>query len=296
MAKPLSLADRIIQSKKENENEKELSKEKRLICSLAKQDGSKGFPTPSQRVSKGFPTPFQPLSKKIILSKRQFVVYNFLIQNQYQGIFNKPFIEKVTGVSYGTISDIIRKFKKLNILIINYNKHAKVYHYKINTKIDINQPNFSHELEAKPLAISSQRYSNGFPIPSLYSSSNYNKTTTTLKKINLQINENLELGYWKQKKITAKQITQWMKLADCNLDTIVQYLCYCRFEMLDLDFENSKPIKNVFNWFFRILEKTGGYPKPKGYKSFHEKTIEMKLKIIQEKEAQKFREILGNGE
>ena len=66
--------------------------------------------------------------------------------------------------------------------------------------------------------------------------------------------------------------------------------------MLNLDFEKSKPIKNVFNWFFRMLEKTSGYPKPKGYKSFHEKTIEMELKIIQEKEkeAQKFREMVNN--
>ena len=75
-----------------------------------------------------------------------------------------------------------------------------------------------------------------------------------------------------------------MKTAECGLDMIIQYLCYCRFEMVDLDFEKSKPIENVFNWFFKILEKTGGYPKPKGYKSFREKKIKAEYQIAEQKE------------
>ena len=92
------------------------------------------------------------------------------------------------------------------------------------------------------------------------------------------------MGYWRQKKLTAKQIIKWMEIANCDIDTMIQHLCYCRFEMVDLDFEKTKPIENVFNWFFRILEKTGGYPKPKGYKSFQEKKIEMERQIVKEKE------------
>ncbi len=64
-----------------------------------------------------------------------------------------------------------------------------------------------------------------------------------------------------------------MKTAECNLENMIQYLCYCRFEMVDLGMEESKPVKNVFNWFFKILERTGSYSKPKGYKSYWEKQI-----------------------
>ena len=101
------------------------------------------------------------------------------------------------------------------------------------------------------------------------------------------------MGYWRQKKLTAKQIIKWMEIANCDIDTMIQHLCYCRFEMVDLDFEKTKPIENVFNWFFRILEKTGGYPKPKGYKSFREKKIEAERQIVKqkEKEAQEIREL-----
>jgi hypothetical protein len=54
--------------------------------------------------------------------------------------------------------------------------------------------------------------------------------------------------------------------------------------MVDMNLEESKPIENVFNWFFRIIERTGHYPKPKGYKSFEEKQIEQERKTIEEKE------------
>ncbi len=291
------------------------------------QGDSKGIPTGFQGDSKGIPTGFniprgfqhhsngiprvsQHLFDKIILSKNQSIVYEFLVHNQNQGIFNKPFIEKNTGVSYGTISDIIRKFKKLEILIINYNKFAKVYFYKINKKVKIEMPDFFSKLnyekpqhhsngiprgfqgDSNTIPIVFQGDSNSIPTPSLYSSSSYNKTTTT-ENLNLKINKNPEFGYWRQKKITTKQIIAWMKIANCNSDLIIQYLCYCRFEMVDLNLEKSKPIENVFNWFFKILEKTGGYPKPKGYKSFQEKKIEEERQIAEKKknEAHKIREI-----
>jgi|GEM_PF-4788806 len=259
------------------------------------------IPRVFQGYPNGIPTVSQHLFDKIILSKNQSIVYKFLVQNQNQGIFNKPFIEKNTGVSYGTISDIIRKFKKLEILIINYDKFAKVYFYKINSNIKIEMPDFFSELDygnlqyhpfdiprgfqgdSKGIPTPFQGDSKGIPTPSLSSSSLYiNKTTTT--KINIELNNNPELGYWRQKKITSKQIITWMKTADCNLNTIIQYLCYCRFEMVDLDFEKSKPIENVFNWLFKILEKTGGYPKPKGYKSFQEKKIKTEYQIAEQKE------------
>jgi hypothetical protein len=81
-----------------------------------------------------------------------------------------------------------------------------------------------------------------------------------------------------------------MKVADCSFETMLQYLCWCRFDMVDLDQEKKKPIDNVFNWFFRIIEKTGGYPRPKGYKSHADKQIETERFLCEEQE-KKIREL-----
>jgi len=54
--------------------------------------------------------------------------------------------------------------------------------------------------------------------------------------------------------------------------------------MVDLDFEKSKPVDNVFNWFFRMIERIGAYPKPKNYKSFNEKQLEIDRQIAEQKE------------
>ena len=63
--------------------------------------------------------------------------------------------------------------------------------------------------------------------------------------------------------------------------------------MVDLNLEESKPVKNVFDWFFRLIEKTGGYPKPKGYKSFREKQLETEREIVakREKETKELKEL-----
>ena len=63
--------------------------------------------------------------------------------------------------------------------------------------------------------------------------------------------------------------------------------------MVNLGVEESKPIKNVFNWFFKIIEKTGSYPQPNGYKSHEEKQLEAEHEIVtqREKEAQEAKKL-----
>ena len=115
------------------------------------------------------------------------------------------------------------------------------------------------------------------------SSSIFIKTTTN-KDIDKILQYEPELGYWRQKGLTAKQIENWMQQANCSLENMIQYLCYCRFEMVDLGLEDSKPVKKVFDWFFRILERTGAYPKPKGYKSYQQKQLESERQLVEQKE------------
>ena len=140
--------------------------------------------------------------------------------------------------------------------------------------------------------------SNGTPNETFsHSSSSYiNKETTTVpnhvgnteKNVGESLEEefeyNNEFGYWRQKGLTTKQILGWMKKTGCGLTVMIRSLSHCRFEMVDLGMEESKPIDNVFNWFYRILERTGSYPAPKGYKPLLERQIEQERRLLEETE------------
>jgi len=216
----------------------------------------------------------------ISLSKSQSDVYLWFSDKGIKGEFNKPEIQHSLSMPYITVRKAIVRLEMLDIIKLKYDKCLKSYEYSLNPKVNIKLSK-----KSKVISGSYQDHITKEATSPCSSSLYINKTTTT--EINIKLNNNPELGFWKQKKLTSKQIIAWMKTADCNLDAIIQYLCYCRFEMVDLDFEKSKPIENVFNWFFKILEKTGGYPKPKDYKSFQEKKIEVEHQILkqQEKEA-----------
>jgi len=119
----------------------------------------------------------------------------------------------------------------------------------------------------------------------LLSSSSFflNKETTTNKTIT-EFQNNPEFGYWRQKGLAEKQIKGWQKEFNISQELILQYLCYCRFDMMDNDIEKKKPIQNVFNYFYKTMEKAGAYPQPKSYKSFQEKKLEEEKSLILKKE------------
>lgn len=136
------------------------------------------------------------------------------------------------------------------------------------------------------------------PLDAHYSSSSFlnNKTTTTkgefhkgtmseLEAIARVLATHPELGYWRQKKLTPQQVQKWMELTGASLESMVQSLCHCRFEMVEMDLEQQREIKNVFNWFYRIIERAGFYPRPKDYQSFEERQLEIEKKLLAEKQA-----------
>lgn len=115
-----------------------------------------------------------------------------------------------------------------------------------------------------------------------------NTTTLDFKQI---LDSHPELGYWRQKGLTVKQLSTWSRQFDLNPEDIIHSLCYCRFDMVDNDREKSEPINDVFNWFFRILERTGSYPKPANYKSHQQKQIDREKERVEElkKQAEELR-------
>ena len=118
-----------------------------------------------------------------------------------------------------------------------------------------------------------------------YSSSiESNKTTTN--NLDGLLKTDPELGYWQEKGLNKQQVQKWLEETGMSEGLMIQALKYCRFEMVDNNLEESKPVQNVFNWFYTIIKRTGHYPKPPGYKSWSEKMMELEQALIEEQESE----------
>jgi hypothetical protein len=127
---------------------------------------------------------------------------------------------------------------------------------------------------------------------SLISSSSLLKETTTNTAFTI-IENHPELGYWRQKGLKQRQIQNWMQEFDMSENDIIDFLCYCRFDMVDNDREEKDRIKDVFAWFYKIVQKTGAYPKPNNYMSYQERQIEREKARLDElkRQAEELRKI-----
>ncbi|MCP3685576.1 MAG: hypothetical protein GY861_23240 [bacterium] len=96
-----------------------------------------------------------------------------------------------------------------------------------------------------------------------------------------------EMSYWQDKGLTSKQIKSWMDEFKSPLTEIVQSLCHCRFDLVDNGLEESKPIRNVWHWFYKRLDKTGYYAAPTGYTSYEEQALEREKAIVEKKQRQR---------
>jgi hypothetical protein len=117
-----------------------------------------------------------------------------------------------------------------------------------------------------------------------YSSSIESKTTTTDFETLLKTDP--ELGYWQEKGLQCQQVLKWMEETGMTGPVMLQSLKHCRFDMVDRDIEETKPVQNVFNWFYSIIKRSGHYPKPTGYRSWNEKMIEIEQSLLDEQEAE----------
>lgn len=239
------------------------------------------------------------------LTPNQEKVLRFLIHNQGQ-VLRLQDIEKYADVPYGSVRRVLRYLKSEGY-IIHLQRVIKGRQrglsYRLNQALSAQ---FIASLETGHL--SGRQYGQACghlsgrtlertverTVP-LSSSSFLNKTTTT-KSDNFEqgkssvddiaevLASHPELGYWRQKNLTPQQIQKWMEITGASLESIIQSLCHCRFEMVELDMEKQKDIQNVFNWFYRIIERAGFYPRPKEYKSYLERQLEIEKKLLAEKQ------------
>ena len=263
-------------------------------------------PTYNQPITNVSPTSKNNIENPCyFISDRTAIILGSLVLAE-QNLFQRTKLAKQTGINPATIRQSIRTLVKYQFITKPerfrnqgslYRLHSGICNQFMTSRwLDIvkqygNEPKITDVSPTYHRPITDVIPTNNRPNSLNSSSSLYKETTTT--KIEMILKNHSELGYWRQKKLSPKQIEQWIKITNCSVETMIQYLCYCRFEMVDLEVEESKPIKNVFNWFFKIIEKTGSYPKPKGYKSHEKKQLEAEREIVtqRKKEAQEAKEL-----
>lgn len=107
-------------------------------------------------------------------------------------------------------------------------------------------------------------------LPPFSSSRKEEKLTTTENPEVDDLLRDPELGYWREKGVNNRQINAWSEEFQMPVDQVLQSLRYCRYEMVVLNLEEEKQISNPMNWFYKVMQRSGLYPKPTGYKSLAE--------------------------
>ena len=213
-------------------------------------------------------------------------VKNSLKVLHIERFITKPVRWKNKGSVYEIYVDICKRFIELRWpeIISKYGDPPKLKNEQneqneqptINQQLTNNKPTIDQKkiTDYEPSSLSSSRFLNKNP----------SSTKPKIDEIETILKNHPELGYWRQKNLTPKQILNWLKIAQCKLEVMILYLSYCAFDMIDN--KNEKNIKKtVFDYFFRIIERSGHYPKPQNYKSHQQKQIEDMEKLVTEKEA-----------
>jgi DNA-binding Lrp family transcriptional regulator len=237
------------------------------------------------------------------LTPRQAKVLFFLV-NQPGGIAQREQISKETGIPVPTVKHCIKVLSADGFISkpTKYvNRSYQGFSYTVNQGlcrqfIEKRGGEFSDNIpypspyptdypSSYPALGTSDGTSHGLSdrLSGHYSSSLKSNTTTDLETL---LKTDPELGYWQEKGLHPQQVQKWMEETGMSQVLMLQSLKHCRFEMVDNDFEDSKPVQNVFNWFYKIIKKTGHYPKPANYKSWSEKLMEIEQALLEEQEAE----------
>jgi len=263
---------------------------------VRRSDGHPPNQTVNQTLVQTVTDPRLQLSDPVYaLTQKQCMVLIYLIQQG--GIAQRQAISDSTGVAFGTVKDALAILTKhgfiskptyfaanqyrgfsyiLNTQLCNDFLQKRGYEYQTVGQT-VNQP-VCHPVR-HPVFQPVSRLDSQIPT----SSSSLEPNTTTMETI---FKTDPELGYWHEKGLQHQQVLKWMEETGMSQTIMVQSLKHCRFDMVDNEIEEKKPVNNVFNWFYSIIKKSGHYPKPTGYKSWSEKMMEMEKALLEEQEAE----------
>ena len=307
MAKPLSLADRIAQSKKENENKEELNKEKKLIRSLAEPQNHKIFkqgsgqgrvnltqgghrvdavsilgqnkvgsrsgvdPVSSIGSRSGVDTVSSIAITETILAPQQQRVYEWFLTNGLTGYFNKGIISRKTGINTPTIRKCLTKLKKLSLIQTDeYDPVFRQQKYKLNTDIKVILMPGSGQGQ-----VSTQGIVSGIGQVGVGS--------TSYKIDRKIINNNLSVylqksKFWKDQGLTEKKLTSWINEIDhCDSDYLYQQLQFAEAT------PHVKQADAPINYFYKSILKSG-FTRPKGFKFPEERAAMLRQEEFKRRE------------
>lgn len=205
-------------------------------------------------------------------TQKQGAVILYLIQSG--GVGNRDQIAKETGISLATIKHSMRLAAQRGYLA---NLRTFCFGGRRGFVAELNQslcgeylgrflPDLDGSVDAPlygPVASSSS-------ILKLLKTKKLTTSDRSRHKPVEQIEELLadpELGYWRNLGVSAKQVDSWSEEFQMPVNQVVQSLKHCRYEMVVLNKEEKKQISNPVNWFYKVMQKAGLYPKPTGYKS-----------------------------
>ena len=224
------------------------------------------------------------------LNENQGRILLFLYE-QGAGLTNMDIVCAETGVAYGTARAAVETLMREGYIThkARHNGHSfRGFEYTMNSHLcslyvnrvrggDQNQGTWQ---SIKQSTRQSSKQSDNQP-PPLSSSSKEEKSTTTE---NTDLLKDPELGYWRDKGVNSRQIQKWAEEFAMEQDQVIQSLKYCRYEMVVLNYEEEKQINNPLNWFYKVMQRSGLYPKPSGYKSLAELRVEQMEESAREAE------------
>lgn len=236
-------------------------------------------------------------------TEKQGRILLYLIQAG--GITKREQIAKETGINIATIKYTLRIFVRGGYIsnIKLYTKHSyRGFSYIVNPLM-CNE--FAERLTGKPLdypanhpagypvnkpACRQSQYSAKHPAkPALFSSSSSKEEKLTTVE-NHDLLKDPELLYWKEHGVNNRKVLQWAEEFEMELEQVISSLKYCRYEMVVLNYEEVKQIRKPSDWFYRVVQRSGLYPKPAGYKSIAELRVEqmeqdaMEAKALRERQ------------
>jgi hypothetical protein len=201
------------------------------------------------------------------LSKSQTMVFLWFKQRGQSGVFNKPEIGRALSMPYITIRKAITKLETVGAISLKYDSCQKIYEYYINQEKALKL--------SKNINIGSGSYQDRHNIistPLISSSSILNKTTTmqncesNVEKIIAEIMAtDPEYTYWIDQQVSPKQVSIWKYEFGLDLQTILNNLCYVRWQIV---YQKAEINKGAAQYIYGIMKKNGGtVNKPAGYKT-----------------------------
>lgn len=200
------------------------------------------------------------------------------------GVTKREQIATDTGINIATIKHALRVFAQGGYIanVKLYTMHSyRGFSYAINPLM-CNE--FAERLTGKSLEYPANHpasYPANRPTcyPAKYPASPPPPLSSSLeKKLTTTENQDLlsdpELAYWKGFGVTDRKVQQWAEEFEMDLEQVILSLKYCRYEMVVLNYEEEKQIRKPQDWFYRVMQRSGLYPKPSNYKSIAELRIE----------------------